>query len=100
MNEGSWFGCLSLVVVDKASTHATSDCSTRACTTMCALRVFGVARIMWQCMPTHMALQQVSKIRLDKNGRQINKFEERAKPLQHATEETHEGPAASAVRPS
>ncbi len=67
------------------------------CSFMCP--GYWVLRATCGNIPTYIALQQVSKIRLDKNGRQINKFEERAKPLQHATEETHEGPAASAVRP-
>jgi len=50
-------------------------------------------------MGTHDAglSARVSKIRLDKDGRQINKFEERTKPLNHATEEKHDGPATSLV---
>jgi hypothetical protein len=41
---------------------------------------------------------QVTKIRLDKDRRQLNKFEERKKPLEHSTEETHDGPATALVR--
>lgn len=48
-------------------------------------------------MGTHDAglSARVSKVRLDKDGRQINKFEPRTRPLNHATEETHDGPATS-----
>jgi len=48
-------------------------------------------------MGTHDAglSARVSKIRLDKHGAQLGKHEDRTKPLQHATEETHDGPETS-----
>jgi len=50
-------------------------------------------------MGTHDAglSARVSKIRLDANGRQINKFEERTKKLNHAEDVVHNGPDTALV---
>lgn len=51
-------------------------------------------------MGTHDAgiSARVSKIRLDKNGRQINRFEPKTQPLKHEMNEQHDGTVNSMVR--
>jgi thiol-disulfide isomerase/thioredoxin len=50
-------------------------------------------------MGTHDAglAARVSKVHLDKNGRMLNKHEDRTRALQHTVDEVHEGPAMSTL---